>query len=305
MTGDITPDPEEGRAAEPLGHGDHWRALITLESEDFPDFITAPLKHGHAFGRYPAPWPESPCAELIQYELQQASLRLTAIVGIFPETKTLECLSSFPVLTKTSEWIVQVDQPLDDYGAVEGVVEGSAASGHPLCWFAPRFGFETEYWKNPGLARVAFAALALKIEIYPAEPLIIREGPRVEELREELRQAGKHAEAEDPNLEVVYEMTQLRTFYASQNDHHEFVGKILRIRPIKPRPEFPGWLADLECLNDQVETGYVMPLYIFSPALEKGYIPKRGDLVTGFAWLQGTWVAAADQENVASWKKES
>jgi len=290
---------------ETLGHGNHWQALGVETPEAFQSAITLPVAHGRVTGSFPAPWPNAPCQKVLCYELPQASLLFTALVGVFPKSKTLKCLSSFPVLTKTVEWIVQVNGPSDAYGKFEGVVNGEAASGHPLCWFAPRFGFEAADWQKPGPARVAFAALALELGRFAAEPIIIRDGPRIEERRAELRVEGRHAEADDPDLTVTFFTDMLRTFFSSFHDHHEFVGKIRRVRPICPRPEFTGWLLDLECLNNQPETGFIMPLYVFPDSLEEGYIPKRGDLVQGLAWLQGTWKEGSSSEITTIWQKEA
>lgn len=171
--------------------------------------------------------------------------------------------------------------------------------------FAPRFGFEAADWQKPGPARVAFAALALELGRFAAEPIIIRDGPRIEERRAELRVEGRHAEADDPDLTVTFFTDMLRTFFSSFHDHHEFVGKIRRVRPICPRPEFTGWLLNLECLNNQPETGFIMPLYVFPDSLEEGYIPKRGDLVQGLAWLQGTWKEGSSSEITTIWQKEA
>lgn len=286
-----------------LGHGDHWAALGVQMDDTLIRTITLPITHGNVAGKFSAPWPNAPCEDIIQYELPQDSLILVALEGLFPETNTLKFLSAFPVLIKTNEWIVQVSRPSDHYGAFEGIVQGKAASGHSLCWFAPRFGFEVDHWRTSGLARVAFAALALRVKHFKAKPIIIRDGLLVDQHREELRAQGRHEEADAPDLEVTIFTKGMRTFYSSFHDHHEFIGKVLRIRPIQPRPEFHGWLIDLECLNDEPETGWMMPLYVFPASLHDGSVPKRGDLVQGLAWLQGTWTAPASEEDAAAWKQ--
>lgn len=160
------------------------------------------------------------------------------------------------MLTHANEWVVSVDASHDSYGpyegVVEGVVEGHAASGHPLKWFAPAFGTEIEHWRKRRMARAAFAVLAIRMSRSNAGPIIVREGPLGEERRQELRKEGKLAEAESPDLSVELMTDELRTFYSTFHDHHEFVGEVLEVRSIRPRPEFR---LELECLPDELETG--------------------------------------------------
>ncbi len=238
---------------------------------------------------------------MLQFEWKQASLVFAEICEVERQMKKLRLISAFPILTKTEEWIVRVDRAHDCYGAFESVIEGRTASGHSLQWFAPQFGFEGKVWHPGGLVRVAFAALALKLEPYDAKPIVIDRGPLVDEERKRLRAEGKIDEARRKGITVEVITSELRTFYSQVHDHHEFVGRIERVRPIRPRPEFRGWLLDVEVLPDRPATGSRMPLYVF-PAALGDYRPRRGDLVHGTAWLQGRWVRRADKADRAAWR---
>lgn len=214
-------------------------------------------------------------------------------------------LAAYPVLSQPAEWVVRVDGPRKSYSPVEGVVGGEAASGHPLEWFAPRFGLEAPHWRTPGLARVASAALGLEVSRFGAEPMVITEGPAVELGREQLRKAGKPSEAERADLSVEFRMEGMRTLFTWEegDDHHEFVGLVRAVQPIRPRPELDGLRLEVECLPDQLASGHRLPLYVFAPALEQGFLPKPGDLVCGIAWLQGTCRGAASPADVAAWQQ--
>ena len=286
-----------------LGHGSHWGALGLGDVGNALPFLHEAVRNAPKVDSFSPPWPRSPFPSLTQLEWPQAPLSFSTIVGRDDAAKTNVVLSAFPTLTKTAEWIVRVDGILDSYGAVEGVVEGNAASGHPLQWFAPRFGFEVEHWRKPGLARVAFAALALRIERFDAKPIVVREGPLIQMRRNELRAEGNAEEADSDDFSVEVQTDGMRTFFSSFHDHHEFIGEVRAVRTIRPRPEFAGWLLDVEFLPDDPESGHRMPLYVFPSALEPGYVPKRGDLVQGLAWLQGSWVRAASSDDVRDWKK--
>jgi hypothetical protein len=150
---------------------------------------------------------------------------------------------------------------------------------------------------------VALAALAMRLERFTPQPVVIHDGALVDLRREEWRKEAKLSETEAPDLGVEVVMDGLRTIYSSVHDHHAFVGKVLDLRPINPQPGIEGWVIELECLPDNLETGYRLPLYVFPPALEPGYLPARGDLVQGIAWLQGTWKGSASADDAALWKK--
>lgn len=286
----MNPDTDSKEAAKSLGHGSHWEAL-GLEGEPLMQFLQGVVPHAGVVGEFPAPWPGEPCREIVQLELPQGSLAFAAIVGRNNPQQHFEVLSAFPILAHTTEWTVQVDGTSDCYGTVEGTVHGETATDHPLEWFAPRFGIEAAQWREPGRARVKlFAALALAIAPFDAEPIVVTEGPRIDELREELRAEGRHDEADRRDLSVTYETSMMRTIFSSFHDHHEFVGRVCGVRAIRPRPEIHGWRIDLECLPDDTSERR-LPLYVFAAALKNGYMPKRGDLVQGLAWLQGSLAA--------------
>lgn len=292
----------KSKGKQMLGHGDHWAAL-GLAGGDLSVFVRSATAHGRSIGNFYPPWPKSGFAQLNQIEWMQASLVFAMIVGQRNPDPNWLFLSAFPILAKTEEWIVRIDGVQGSYGAVEGLIEGRAASGHGLQWFAPRFGFEADRWRQIGFARVGFSALALSLEPFDAKPIVVDQGPRVEEERERLRAEGLIEEAERPNLTVTFATDRMRTFYSTSHDHHAFVGKVMEIHAIRPRPEFHGWRLELECLPEKLETGWRLPLYVFPSALKSGYQPARGDLVRGIAWLQGTWKAPASAEDTALWKK--
>ena len=258
------------------------------------------LREGIPCGQFPPPWPGSDFAEVMLLEQKKLPLVFATLVGMSADRQRNELVSAFPVLTETEEWIVQVNASLANYGPHEGMIEGDFSHGAPLRWFAPRFGLEREQWRHNGLACVALAALALRLEPFKAEPIIVKEGDMVKMERKRLREEGRVEESENPDLSVTVLIDQLRMFAATGYDNHEFVGKIERVRAIQPRPELAGWIVDVEIHHDQPATGWRMPVYVF-PAAAGDYRPKRGDLVQGIAWLQGQFVRPADESDRAAW----
>lgn len=297
------PDGVQDAGDTCLGHGSHWSALGFAEAETLLPFLEQAVSHADSVEKFAPPWPGSPFTELLHREWRRGGLSFVTIEAVCEKEKVLRMLSAFPLLSRTEDWVVQVDGVEDSYGPVEGVVLGTAASGHPLQWFAPRFGLEAKHWRRGGVVRVAVAALAVSLARFPAEPFRVSEGPMVEMERERLRQEGCHDEAEAEDLAVTVEMSSLRTLYSSFHDHHQFVGEIVSVHPICPLPELRGWLLELVCLPDDLETGRVIPLYVFPPALEEGYEPQCGEVVQGVAWLQGTWKGRASRGEVARFQK--
>lgn len=289
---------------EPLGHGDHWQALGLVDDE-IPAFLEVLLREADVTARCSTPWPDAAYSELVVLQYPQESLSFTTLCGISSEQKSLVFLTAFPVPTKTTEWLVEIEEILPSYGPYEGLVTGRAVTGHHIQWFAPAFHHDKDQWKPGALARVNFSAIALSIEPYPADPIILTEGPFVEQSREELRAEGKQEEADDPNFSITVHTDALRTFYSTTHDHHQFVGKILSATRICPRPEFTGWRLEIECLPDSPSTDSTLTLYAFSASLQNGYTPHKNDLVLGSAWLQGQWLADASPNDQILWHEES
>jgi hypothetical protein len=231
-------------------------------------------------------------------------LNVTSILGRNSPEEIWKLLSAFPTMKCHEKWVVRLDGVNDSYGAVEGCVQATASAGHPLEWFDPCFGLSVKAWRLKGFARVKLSALALKLAPYEAEPIIITEGPRIEELRRELRTEGKIAESKRKVLKLTVETRTLRTLYSNFHDHHAFVGKVLGKRSIKPLPEFSGYILDVEVMPDRLSTGWKLPVYVFAPALGN-YQPKRDDLIQGTVWLQGSWRRAAKPSEKTAWRNQT
>lgn len=297
-------EENSGKESEPLGHGDHWQAL-GMEGEPLIEYVHQLTEEVGEPRLFPAPWPGGEFSKIVLMSAPRASLCFVVLSGVNEQEGTLSLLSAFPELTRTEEWIVDVDGASADYGPYEGVVNATAAAGHGLCFFVPYFGLEAEHWKRQGLTRVALAGLALKLETFDAEPLRITEGPRVEEAKSELRAQGRDAEADDPDFHVTFYMDSLRSLYSLNQDHHQIFGRVLSVTPVKPLPQFRGWRLEVECMPDEAANGCRLPVYVFPPAIGSEAPPRKGDLVTGTVWLQGTWVAAASRKDEEIWKESA
>lgn len=277
---------------EPLGHGDHWRAL-GFEGEHLMQLLQLIAQEAEIKGEGPVPWPGETVQRLCHAELSWKELRLAILLGQIPQDEVLKALSAFPVLSRTSTWTLEVDEVCDSYGAFEGVVKATADTGHPLQWFDPYFARDADKWRQLGRVRVGLAGLALSMEPFDPKPIVVREGPRVEELRSELRAEGRLQEAADPELSVTYHTDQMRTLYSSFHDHHEFIGRVLRVAKTGLGSWIQGWRIEIECRHDDFNTGRSLPVYVFPPALGSFEVPKRGDLVSGLLWLQGQYQGPA------------
>lgn len=273
---------------EPLGHGDHWAAM-GFEDEALMRLIQEVAQAATVVHTLEAPWPDGEMEKLVQIELPWKEISLAIILGKPPKQEALNVLSAFPVLSQTTTWTLEIDEVSADYGPFEGVVKATADTGHPLQWFDPHFAQHAATWRAGGSARVGLAGLALSLERFDAEPILIKDGPRIKERRAELKAEGRLDEAKDPKLTVTYRTEKMRTLYSSFHDHHEFVGKVLRVAQTGLGSLVKGWRMELECRHDDHGTGRSLPVYVFPAALEKSYVPKRGDLVCGKLWLQGSY----------------
>ncbi len=272
---------------EPLGHGDHWAAL-GLEGETLISLLTLTAQEATAMHDFQIPWPQIDFGRLVQLELPNREVIYSVILGKPRNEESLNLLSGFPILCHTSPWILEIFGVEDSYGPFEGVITANADTGHGLEWFAPRFGREAEEWRRGGRMKVGLSGLALSLERFTADPIVIKDGPRIAERREELNAEGRHDEANDPNLTVTFRTEEMRTLYSSFHDHHELVGQVLRVAKVRLAPGLQGWRLEVQCRHDENKTGSKIPLYVFPPALSDGYVPKRGDLIQGTIWLQGT-----------------
>ncbi len=287
-----------------LGHGDHWQAL-GLETHDVIDYVQFLLDFTTNDHEFPAPWPNHKHKTLIQCEATQSDLIVQILLGKDDTDETLNLLSAYPSFKDRSNWLVNLTNCSDEYGSYEGLVAAQVPMGHPLKFFAIDFGSQRQEWSKLGVAKVAMTALALSIEPYAAEPMIIREGPRIEELQAELRAEGKHAEADDPDLHLTITMDQLRTIFPSHADHHHVFGRVISSKVIKAGSLPSGWRLMVECLPDDKEKNYVLPVYVFKNALGKFPPFKKGDLIEATVWLQGRWVEGATEENMDLWQQRT
>jgi hypothetical protein len=293
--------PEEPNE-QPHGHGDHWQAL-GLEGDALIEYLEQLMKEADGPVFFPAPWAGAEYGKVIQMRAQCGSLCFVVLSGIDEERKILNLLSAFPTLTKTEEWVVDLEEVSASYGHYEGVVCAKAAAGHWLKFFAPFFGIEADHWRKKGLARVALAGLALKLEKFAAEPIKITAGPLVEEAKRELRAEGKIAEADDPDFHVTVEMDRMRTLYSLNHDHHQIIGRVMSATAIKPLPQFQGWRLEIECMPDEAASGCRLQVFVFPPALGSDAPPRKGDLVTGTVWLQGSWITGEPERDMEIWRE--
>lgn len=285
-----------------LGHGDHWEA-VGLASENFIDytqFLLGFTKNKHAFA---TPWPSQSYERVIQCEADQTDMIVQILFGVNDAKNSLEVVSAYPTFKDRSPWILQIQNCSDEYGSYEGLVSAKAPQGHPLTFFAIDFGSRRQEWSQKGVATVAITALALSIEIYAAEPIIIREGPRIAELQAKLRAEGKHAEADDPDLHLTIYTDRLRTMIKAEADHHHLFGRVLSSKVIKAGSLPGGWRLMVECLPYDKKKIYVLPLYVFQNALGDSPPLRKGDLIEATVWLQGRWIEGETEESSKSWQE--
>lgn len=288
---------------KPLGHGGHWAAM-GLEGDALMDFAVQTVRNTSFCDKlWESPWPNADYPMLSRMEAAYASLRVVALAGAGKGSKSLTMLSAFPTFTRTSEWVVEIGDTTDSYGPYEGTVTASAACGHNIEFFATDFEIQASNWRKPGLARVALAGLALDLVPFAAEPWIIREGPLVEERKKELREADRHAEAEAPDFHVSLPTDSLRTFYSMDDDEHMLIGKIVSVTSVKPLPQFRGWRLEIECLPDDIPSGHRLVVFVFPPAWKEAKPPRKGQMVEGTIWLQGSWIGGDDKNNTRIWEQ--
>jgi hypothetical protein len=75
-----------------------------------------------------------------------------------------------------------------------------------------------------------------------------------------------------------------------EDDGHMLVGRITSVTDIKPLPEFRGWRLEIECLPGKIPSGHLLVVYVFPPAWKEGTPPRKGQMVEGTIWLQGSWI---------------
>ncbi|MCH7228078.1 hypothetical protein [Haloferula sp. A504] len=299
---DSSADPVEGT----LGHGHHWRALGVTDERQLDGLIDKFLLLASGIGDpAPAPWSGGEYARVEACEFPQASIRFRFLCGVASYDEPYDLVSAYPVLVRSSEWIVRIEQTTDSYGPYEGTVVAETASGHDLEFFATDFAERADSWKRTGLARVALVGLGLSMETYFSDPWIIREGPMVELRKQELRDEGRHAEADDPDFHLTVTSDRLRTLFSDHHDHHMLIGKVRRVTGIRPRPEFQGWRLEVECLPDELPSGHCLVVYLFRAAWTEGAPPRKGQMIQGTIWLQGTWLDRVGKDDAVIWKRST
>jgi hypothetical protein len=86
-------------------------------------------------------------------------------------------------------------------------------------------------------------------------------------------------------------------------DHHQIIGRVMSVTAIKPLPQFQGWRLEIECMPDEAASGWRLPVFVFPPALGSDAPPRKGDLVTGTVWLQGSWISGESTRDMEIWRE--
>lgn len=293
-----TPDFPPGT----LGHGGHWAALGVAKDE-IADFVRTLIRRTQRFARFHRPWRRGQFRYLEMGELLYGALRFLLIIGRCHPEDRWTLLSAFPAPRLTQRWVVQVERATSAYGPYEGVIKANGAMGHPLGWFAPRFGFEAKVWRELKGTPVSVALTALALEIRPldAHSFTVKSQGQVQAINP--NPAGKSPPTTAPTTSITYSFTTMRTIFTTQQDEPFFFGRLHEVRPIQPCPSLKGWRVTLQCLPPGLPTGNQLPMCIFPPALAPGYTPKRGDLVEGTAWLLGALPRPATAEEIVAWEQ--
>jgi hypothetical protein len=146
-----TPEDDlEPNRTKPLGHGGHWSAM-GLKGDALMHFVMGTVQNNFFCpDRRPSPWPNADYPMLSRMEASHASLRVIALAGDQGDDTPLTMVSAFPAFTRTTEWVVEIEDTTDSYGPYEGTVTASAACGHEIEFFATDFEIEEENWRKAG-----------------------------------------------------------------------------------------------------------------------------------------------------------
>jgi hypothetical protein len=277
---------------EPLGHGDHWQAIFprwNSHPEKTQQFITRLCKEATPRAKFLTPWPrpELDFNVIIRLAYESPHFETAVLLGISPSNKTLNFLSTYPVLAGRNIWQLKPAQISDAYGPFEGFISFELPSGACINCFSTHFGEEKERWENAKKpVPVQMTALALELKRFDAKPIRVDAGPLLEETRKELRDEGKHEEA-DALDHVMLSTDEMRTLYCEDTDHASMVGRITGLKKLERVDIFPpGYQLEVEVLPDYDQGWRNITVFAYLPSLG-AYTPKKGDLVQGVVWLQG------------------
>lgn len=298
-------DEKDEDTDERFGHGDHWDAV----EPDFPPnigrIIEQILTQGRVIAAYPPFDPDPGYSRLLHYELQLGEMTYTLVEGMHADEDSAgqEVLTMYPAFPQGSVWPCRFDGIDDAYGPYERVVEVMTASGHWLECFCPRFGLRKKPPETGSVYDMTVSALLLRVEPYDSRPFCVTEGPMVDELREELIAEGNLKEANDPNLFVEIDPSEMRYLIPSTCDHADLVGKVLEMEAIKTAKGLRGWRMLVECLPEN-PFGRDLTVYVFDIALKDGYAPRKGCLIQAKVWLQASIDRKKPKRESSRWQIE-
>lgn len=289
---------------EPLGHGDHWISVDATPDETV-EMIMKDFSNGSLLGSYPAPWKTASDTRIVQTRYKSGDIYHDVISGKDSREERPRLLSAFPCFPGGDPWEIRIVAVHDFYGEWEGVIEGETSMGHPLMWFAPRFGFERTLWIPGQISRVRLCGLALSIDVFEQESGTVLNADLPPDVREWMQGDGQadgdesHPEA----FELSYD--DLRTVYSSYYDHHVFVGHIVEVSPVSSGEGRHGWKLDVACMPEDAHCGKgILPLWVFSSALadDDPTLPSEGLHIEGTLWLTGEWEADLSEEETVAWR---
>jgi hypothetical protein len=302
-------DVNEEDELAPLGHGDHWEAMGLKDGKEILVFIDETFrdKDERIHEKYiPFEYEDEVDVLWVVPRLaDNASIRWVQLLGAttdYTETQKYRFLSAFPSFTRSTKWLMKFSEENDAYGPFERVLEVDTVSGHHLECFGRDYGGFPFRLVEDRIFVFEVNALALSMELFPAEPIVIKDGPNFENEKKRRIDEGDEDVANDPDFALTFTAEEFRCINISSHDHVTLTGKIMEATPIKPQPRFKGWRLRIECLP---ETGFERDLivYAFPPCLDKGYRPRKNDLITATVWLQAKVDRAATYVEIREWEK--
>ena len=269
-------------------HGNHWEAITGNAEESLERFVPATLANGAL-------------TEETQFVLTRddgGEQPETVIGATYPETP-LRCLalistnsaepganrflySAYPFCAEGLPNNIEIDSLEADN--IEGIVHGSCESGAAIDFFDPLFFLNRGKYEMGKTFEFSLAGLAYKLQKTTVDSIEVTEGPMIDMEKQRLLDENPNADVSNVTSVTVSLEGSCWLYPTKVPDDAEFRGVIEDVGYFELE-DVGFYRAKITLVADDDH-----PLAILLYASElilNGYVPRKGDSVEGFVWLQG------------------
>ncbi|MDX2082079.1 MAG: hypothetical protein SFU53_14940 [Terrimicrobiaceae bacterium] len=280
-----------------MGHGSHWESVTGSAEDAIKEWIPTVIQKGTMVGEstflfddgeYP-PRLEK-CFGIVY---PGDSMRFLALISTnsLSDPKSNFLFSAFPFPHDGPVNSIEIDSVEDWCNPIEGIVEGTTKGGASVSFFDPFYFLNKSRYRNGDSADFIITALAYRLQPCEQQEIQIDGGPLLEEERKRVLEQNPDADVTEIKSVSVSLEEACWLMSTDVKDDFEFRGIPESVEPLKVGGVKFYKVTMVLIRPDDID--FRVAVYA-SEAILGGFVPRVGQSIEGFLWLQGR-LAALDQ----------